>query len=340
MKTKALRIAIPIVVAVVISVGFVVHSGVGTLSAFGWESISVLCPLGALGTMLASKILVPRAVISLVVAVIAIVILGSAFCAWVCPIPVVSKLRNLFHKKPLEGEKGTAEKSTLTEAASEILKPHSEDKPLTADELKIIKGGCSEGEACAFCVEKRGKIDSRHVILGGSLLTAAIFGFPAFCLVCPIGLAFAVIFLIILLFSGGDVTWSVVLVPVLLVVEVVLFKKWCSKICPLSAFMSLIGKANRTFRPTIDDGACLETSKGLHCGVCSEVCEQGINPRHPELGSNWSECTKCRACIEACPGKAITMPFLPKKTNNVQAPPVLSDSEKNDENRKCTETVL
>lgn len=319
-NAKALRIAIPLAVLVVVSVGFALHAGVGTLSALGWGSISVLCPLGALGTMLASKMLVPRAVISLVMAIVAIVLLGRAFCAWVCPVPVVSKVRDIFRKKNPEGGANDTVKSVVG-AEAEAPRAHSAGKPLTVDELKVIKGGCRAGEGCASCAEGRGRIDSRHVILGGSLLTAAVFGFPVFCLVCPIGLTFATVLLVMLLFSGGDVTWSVVVVPLLLVAEVVLFRKWCSKICPLSAFMSLIGKANRTFRPAIDDAKCLETSRGAKCGACAAACEQGIDPRHPERGADWSECTKCRACVEACPAGAIALPFLPRKGADAQEPP-------------------
>ena len=31
-----------------------------------------------------------------------------------------------------------------------------------------------------------------------------------------------------------------------------------------------------------------------------------------ELGAGFNECIKCRACVDACPGKAIEMPLLPK----------------------------
>ena len=120
-------------------------------------------------------------------------------------------------------------------------------------------------------------------MLGGALLSAAVFGFPVFCLICPIGLTFATILLVINLFAHGDVTWSIIVVPALLIAEVVLFRKWCHKLCPLSAFMSLIGKANKTFVPAIDDAKCLETAKGTACGACGRACDEGIDPRHPQL---------------------------------------------------------
>ena len=79
MNTKRLRTIIPLAVIGVISVGFATHVGVGTLSAIGWQDISLLCPLGALATMIATKTLLPRAVISIVTAPSAA---GCVPCPW------------------------------------------------------------------------------------------------------------------------------------------------------------------------------------------------------------------------------------------------------------------
>ena len=282
MKFSKLRKYIPLAVVAVAGLGAALKWGTGTLSAFGWSDVSVLCPLGSLGTMIASKTVLPRAAVSLALAIGAILLFGRAFCGWICPVPGISKLRSVFSKQ---------------------------------------EGSCLR-------IEKRGKVDSRHFVLGASLLSAAVFGFPVFCLICPVGLTFATVFLVMFLFSGGDVTWSVVVIPALLVIEVVVFRKWCSYICPLGALMSLFGKANKTLRPTVNTEACIETAHGARCGKCEEACSAnsvGIDLHNLETGVPLNECTKCTACVEACPVHAISIPFLPKEKSPES--PVPEDAE-------------
>ena len=312
-NSKTLRTLTALAVIVIVFVGFLTNLGIGTISAPGIWDISILCPLGALGTMLASKMMVPRALVSLVIMAVLIVIFARAFCGWICPVPLVQKLRDLFSKP--QAKEAKAEDADGTKAANVA--------PLTDEEKATLATGCEKDAkglaGCASCAKKRGDaVDARHFVLGGALVSTFIFGFPVFCLVCPIGLTFATILLLVNLFGQGDVTWSLIVVPALLIAEVVLFKKWCHKLCPLSAFMSLIAKLNRTFKPTIDDAKCLETSKGATCGRCGKACNEGIDPRHPELSeAAWSECTKCRSCVDACPANAITMPLIAKKGEKV-----------------------
>lgn len=363
MKSRILRTITVLAVIVVIMVGFFTNWGIGTLSAPGFFDISLLCPMGALTTMLATKMMLPRGVISLVVMIALIILFARAFCAWVCPIPLVSNIRNLFKKRTPQKKKASIEaavKGSTTdevpeiegvgvEAASQAAgrvveaqggKPIEENPavlpgtgtsaeptsvaatfttPLSDAEKEALSSGCEKPtkgkSACSSCAKKRGAaLDARHFVLGGALVSTAAFGFPVFCLVCPIGLTFATIFLVICLFSGGDVTWSLVFVPLLLAAEVIFFRKWCHKLCPLGAMMSLIAKANKTFVPTIDDTKCLETAKGVKCGICGRSCPEEIDPRHPNTSkTTWSECSKCRECVDACPTGAITMPLLPNK---------------------------
>ncbi len=351
-KSKKLRTATAAAIIVIVFIGFWTNLGIGTISAPGIWDISILCPLGALGTMLASKMMVPRAVISLVIMVLLIVVFARAFCGWMCPVPLVQKLRNAFSKgdsakKEAEAtaeDAGTATKEVAAgesaEAAAgtakavagtaEVVKASTESTetttvaPLTDAEKAALSTSCQKDAkglvGCASCASKRGDaVDARHFVLGGALVSTLIFGFPVFCLVCPIGLTFATILLLVNLFAQGDVTWTIIVVPAILAAEVIFFRKWCHQLCPLSAFMSLIAKLNRTFKPTIDDAKCIETANGHACGKCGRACEEGIDPRHPELSeAAWSECTKCRACVDACPTHAITMPFLAKKGQPVQ----------------------
>lgn len=271
MKSGTARILVPIVVGVIVAIGFIAGTGTGTLSAIGWQDVSIICPLGALTTMLASQTVLPRAAVSLAIGIVLMVFFGRLFCGWICPVPVTRKLPRLFRKR------------SAAEDAEADMAPRGE-----------------------------GRFDSRHLVLLGAVLSATVFGFPVFCLICPIGLSFATIFLVIGLFGGGDITWSLIVVPALLLLEATVLRKWCSRICPLGAAMSLLNRLNRkTLRPEADVEKCIE-SGGKTCGRCSAVCEAGIDPRHPLRGTDMSECLKCRACVECCPGKAVSIPLLAK----------------------------
>lgn len=149
--------------------------------------------------------------------------------------------------------------------------------PLSADEQAALSG-C--GHSCSSCAEKRATFDSRHVILGGSLLSAAVFGFPVFRLICPIGAYLRHHRARHAACSPSATCWGVILVPALLLAEVVFFRKWCSKFCPISALMSLVGKANRTFVPAIDNAKCRESAQGTSC----EGMRSRVPPGHQRAG--------------------------------------------------------
>ena len=53
-NSKTLRTITALVIVAIVFVGFLTNLGIGTISAPGIWDISILCPLGALGTMLAS----------------------------------------------------------------------------------------------------------------------------------------------------------------------------------------------------------------------------------------------------------------------------------------------
>lgn len=326
MNSRKIRTLIPVAVLLVAGIAYAVHLGIGNLSAIGWSDVAVICPVGALGTMLATKTAVPHAIVSLVLAIVGIAIVGRAFCAWVCPVPVVSKVRGLFAKREHakdggapagEGDEAVVSAAVGVEpvaaAASDAAATPAAPAPLSERERSLLSRACGKNAGCGA------PSPTRHFVLGGALLSTAVFGFPVFCLICPVGLTFAGVFVLISLFAHGDVTWSVLAIPAVLLVEVVFFRKWCSHVCPIGSFMSLVSRLNRTFRPEIDHAKCLVDSRGVECGRCAAACEVGIDPRDPLNGAPLHECTKCRACVEACPVGAVSMPLVARVQANAAA---------------------
>lgn len=308
MNSNKLRTIVAAVVFAVLCIGLITGVSMGTLSGFGWDTFSALCPLGALTTMIATKTVVPRAVISLVLMGLLVLLVGRAFCGWVCPVPLLDRIRTFFRSPKKRKQLEQVRHQEMLQIAKSELGVSQRDGVSVSSDCSRDCGSCSS------CKEVRTKLDSRHYVLGGALLSTAVFGFPVFCLVCPIGLTFATVLVVWRLFAAGDMTWSVILIPLLLVVELVFLRKWCTRFCPMAGLMNLVSRFSKTWRPVIDDSKCLETAKGTACSRCAIACDADINLRHPDFGERTlADCTRCRACVDACPTKAVSMPFLVKK---------------------------
>ena len=293
MKARTLRTIVTFAVLVLVAIGYFTAWGIGNLSGFGWDAFSVLCPLGYLESLVAGKTFVPRAFISFVVILVLIMVFGRVLCAWICPMPTLQRLIPGVRRRKRKDAAQVSQEVSVCEPTA--------DKP--AGKVRRVR------------------FDSRFGVLLGALASAAIFGFPVFCLICPVGLTFATVLLVMRLFAFGDVTWAVVVVPLVLLIEVVFLRKWCGKFCPLGALISLVSGANRTLRPHVDDAACLFTSKGVRCFACSKACPEHLDVRRPQLSEEaLGNCTKCRECADACPAKAISFPVLPKADGSHDAP--------------------
>lgn len=161
---KAVRFLIVAVLLIALFAGW----QTGTLCSVGYDAIAYICPLGALETIFGSWAFVPRVLICLAVVVIVALVFGKAFCSWVC---LVAPLSDLLRGRKAR-EKDECER---TQAAHRVLERWSDTNAAQAEKHKPF----------------RSRVDGRHVVLAGSLASAAVCGFPVFCLVCPIGLTFA-----------------------------------------------------------------------------------------------------------------------------------------------------
>ena len=328
MKFKTLRRISLTAVLLLVLAGLIWHTGTGTLSSLGWRFISTICPLGGIETFLASKTIFPRALIVLLAMVLIGVLLGKFFCSWLCPLP---PLRRLFSRrsKPEDSSGGKPGASGLqannaNDSATGAAKVVATAASSSADTTEVsstshqgiptTKGSCQAG--CNGCAEKRAKLDSRHLVLGGALLSTAVFGFPVFCLVCPVGLVFATLIIFWRWIGIGDFTFSLLVFPAILLIEILVLHKWCLKICPLGAVLSLISLPNRFFRPRVNEDKCLR-SQGVACTVCVDSCDELLDPHSPD---GMHECSKCGLCKDNCPTQAITIPFLPPSQPSPRTP--------------------
>ena len=304
-------------------VGMAFHVGIGTPSAFGIQQISAICPLGALETMAGAKGVMLHPLLLFALVVVLIVLVGKAFCAWMCPVPWLQKFfrpkKRAASAKDAAGREATAQSaaghdapascgdsavgSTQAEAA-EPEETHSACAPSAC-------AACAGASACAKALAPVGgardgvRLDSRHAVLVGTLASAAVFGFPVFCLICPVGPTFAIIIGLWNLVQFNEPTWALIIFPIILIAEVTVLRKWCSKICPISALVSLLSNLNVTLRPRVKADACLR-SRGVDCHACVDACPEQLDPHSRRI----PECSKCGKCVEACPAKAIGIKLL------------------------------
>lgn len=157
--------------------------------------------------------------------------------------------------------------------------------------------------------ERDGANDSRNWVLGATVLTTAAFGFPVFCLICPVGLSVATFIALWRLLQFSEATLSLVVFPVILVAEIVLLRKWCHRFCPLGALLGLMARLNRTFRPTVAAESCLHCSAPAARGAPT-CAPRGLTCIIPKRRFPWRSAPSAASAGTPAPAHAISFPLL------------------------------
>lgn len=307
MKSSVLRTLVFCVVVALTLFGLIGNVGFGTLCSMGYEAIAAVCPLGAIEQMIASHVFVPRALIGLAIFCLLAVLFGRFFCGWICP---VTHLKRLFSKnKNPEAVSTASSLSGLYEAPTKADADTQTGARLSRDESS---GQASATDRASSERARRLSENMPLIVLGTTLASTAVFGFPVFCLICPVGLFFAVIIGFWQLFAFSEIGWSLPVSLAVIVLEVFVLRRWCHKFCPLGALISLLSLGNRFFRPKLDKSACLKCVHGVACSKCRSVCPVDID-LHSASGAALSKCMKCRQCADVCPERAISFPLLERE---------------------------
>ena len=312
---KAVRFIVPVAIVAALIAGL----GTGTLCSVGYDAIAYVCPLGALESLFGAGAFVPRMLIALAAVVVVGLLVGKAFCSWVCPIPPLSdflsskKRRQADRAECVEAAKRSGGRWRACSRCSECSGCASGAAKAEADDADGAENGATSAETALAVHPKkqRGiKLDGRHLVLVGALGSSALCGFPVFCLVCPIGLTFATAIAAYRLVGFNEPTLELLIFPLLIVLELTILRKWCHRFCPVGALLSLIGSFSKLTRPKVDHSKCVRID-GAACNLCAAACPEHLDPCEDLGDRSLSECTRCGKCVQACPHGAVS--FLGKK---------------------------
>ncbi|MBC7130483.1 4Fe-4S binding protein [Candidatus Bathyarchaeota archaeon] len=278
----------------------------------------ILEPFGGLQVLLTGlvepRLFIPT-IVALLIFIVFIILLGNVFCSWICPIGTVIDGFDMFLGK-----------------VSHRIEAERENRRLKSK--SNLRSGGKASNYCLICPAS-GLFSGRRSLARGITVSALIatffLKFPAFCVVCPIGIiSRGMIHLksikTALGISGrGLILWfETLLIP--LVAVFLSFRErryWCRRICPVGVFLNTAGALNPLIKPRVREDKCImygcpsqcRDASMDYCGVCRLIdarrCERAC-PADIELVGHGSlaSCTKCMECYLVCEYDAITIDWV------------------------------
>ena len=267
------------------------------------------CPVGGLQALVTGNVYGPLLISTLVALflfLIPIFLFGNLFCGWVCPLGTIidyfdKAVERFMPKINVKREERAKQDKEKRKTESGFVCPTCPFGRLLANKNAFVANG----------------------VLVSSLIGSAIFRFPVFCSICPIGVVNRGMFhLKSWTFLTGKMMPIIIeflVFPIIAVLASLREKRyWCRKICPVGAILNISGSFSPFFRPTVNVEKCVikgcpETCEDYHLDYCAfcrqmdherceEVCPQNINLL--DKGS-LASCTKCLECYTQCEHDAV-----------------------------------
>ncbi len=143
---------------------------------------------------------------------------------------------------------------------------------------------------------------SRVFLLGFALGFSFLFGAPLFQAVSPIN------FMSWLFGYAHEIqaaSLMLIFLCLIIIVEIFLPRLWCRSICPLGGLYSLVGqKASFGVKAEVEN-VCKKS-----CLKCDVACPMGIQEIRKKPFVDHMDCTRCGACVDACPEKRLHLGFV------------------------------
>jgi len=272
----------------------------------------VVCPLWAVQTVIAGEVVIADLmplIVAMLLFLIPIFVLGNMFCGWVCPVgTMIDSFDRVVTKFLPKVDQKRVERSTRNK------------------EMRAKRQSQSSNIICPSC--PLGKLSGRYGVVANGVIVSsfvgsAVFKFPIFCSICPIGISTRGV---AHLSSTASITgkflpiiielWAIPVVAVLTSLREKRF--WCKKICPVGALLNVAGAFNPFFKPVVNADKCrikgcpqdCEDYRLDYCFMCRQMdekecekaCPVDINLTDQE---SLARCTKCFECYIACDRDAV-----------------------------------